>query len=134
MSQMLFRPLRQIADKFNTLQMGMVAADRIFKIFETQSKIEDQGTLAPEKIKGDISIEKLHFSYIPDQEVLHGISLEIKAGETIAIVGATGAGKSTIINLLSRFYEFDTGDIKIDGIYDGKKSRYLIDKEGSSRI
>ncbi|MFQ3341658.1 MAG: ATP-binding cassette subfamily B multidrug efflux pump, partial [Flavobacteriaceae bacterium] len=116
MSQMLFRPLRQIADKFNTLQMGMVAADRIFKIFETQSKIEDQGTLAPEKIKGDISIEKLHFSYIPDQEVLHGISLEIKAGETIAIVGATGAGKSTIINLLSRFYEFDTGDIKIDGV------------------
>ena len=116
MSQMLFRPLRQIADKFNTLQMGMVAADRIFKILETQSSIENKGTYTPEVIKGNISIEKLYFSYIPDQQVLNGISLEIKAGETIAIVGATGAGKSTIINLLSRFYEFDSGDIKIDGI------------------
>ena len=116
MSQMLFRPLRQIADKFNTLQMGMVAADRIFKILETQSSIENKGTYTPEVIKGDISIEKLYFSYIPDQQVLNGISLKINAGETIAIVGATGAGKSTIINLLSRFYEFDSGDIKIDGI------------------
>ena len=116
MSQMLFRPLRQIADKFNTLQMGMVAADRIFKILETQSSIEDKGTYTPEVIKGDISIEKLYFSYIPDQQVLNGISLEINAGETIAIVGATGAGKSTIINLLSRFYEFESGDIKIDGV------------------
>ena len=116
MSQMLFRPLRQIADKFNTLQMGMVAADRIFKILETQSSIENKGTYTPEVIKGNISIEKLYFSYIPDQQVLNGISLEINAGETIAIVGATGAGKSTIINLLSRFYEFDSGDIKIDGI------------------
>lgn len=116
MSQMLFRPLRQIADKFNTLQMGMVAADRIFKILETQSSIENKGTYTPEVIKGDISIEKLYFSYIPDQQVLNGISLEINAGETIAIVGATGAGKSTIINLLSRFYEFESGDIKIDGV------------------
>ena len=116
MSQMLFRPLRQIADKFNTLQMGMVAADRIFKILETQSSIKNKGTYTPEVIKGEISIEKLYFSYIPDQQVLNGISLEINAGETIAIVGATGAGKSTIINLLSRFYEFDSGDIKIDGI------------------
>ena len=116
MSQMLFRPLRQIADKFNTLQMGMVAADRIFKILETQSSIENKGTYTPEVIKGEISIEKLYFSYIPDQQVLNGISLEINAGETIAIVGATGAGKSTIINLLSRFYEFESGDIKIDGV------------------
>ena len=116
MSQMLFRPLRQIADKFNTLQMGMVAANRIFKILETQSSIENKGTYTSEVIKGNISIEKLYFSYIPDQQVLNGISLEIKAGETIAIVGATGAGKSTIISLLSRFYEFDSGDIKIDGI------------------
>ncbi|MBT7654182.1 MAG: ABC transporter ATP-binding protein [Flavobacteriaceae bacterium] len=116
MSQMLFRPLRQIADKFNTLQMGMVAADRIFKILETQSSIENKGTYTPEVIKGDISIEKLYFSYIPNQQVLNGISLEINAGETIAIVGATGAGKSTIINLLSRFYEFESGDIKIDGV------------------
>jgi subfamily B ATP-binding cassette protein MsbA len=116
MSQMLFRPLRQIADKFNTLQMGMVAADRIFKIIETESVIKNNGTYAPELIKGNIVLDKLCFSYIPDEEILHQISLNIKAGETIAIVGATGAGKSTIINLLSRFYEFDSGDIKIDGV------------------
>ena len=115
MSQMLFRPLRQIADKFNTLQMGMVAADRIFKIIETESSIEDNGTFAPQKIKGTISFDQLHFSYIPGEEILHGISFEIKAGDTIAIVGATGAGKSTIINLLSRFYEFESGTIAIDG-------------------
>jgi len=115
MSQMLFRPLRQIADKFNTLQMGMVAADRIFKIIETESSIEDNGTFAPQKIKGTISFDQLHFSYISGEEILHGISFEIKAGDTIAIVGATGAGKSTIINLLSRFYEFESGTIAIDG-------------------
>jgi ATP-binding cassette subfamily B multidrug efflux pump len=115
MSQMLFRPLRQIADKFNTLQMGMVAADRIFKIIETESSIEDNGTFAPQKIKGTISFDQLHFSYIPGEEILHGISFEIKAGDTIAIVGATGAGKSTIINVLSRFYEFESGTIAIDG-------------------
>jgi subfamily B ATP-binding cassette protein MsbA len=116
MSQMLFRPLRQIADKFNTLQMGMVAADRIFKILETESSIENNGTSNPAALQGAITFNKLHFSYIPGEEVLHGISLVINAGETIAIVGATGAGKSTIINLLSRFYEYESGDITIDSI------------------
>ena len=115
MSQMLFRPLRQIADKFNSLQMGMVAADRIFGILETESNIEDKGTFRPTELKGDIQLKKLGFSYLPGEPVLKQISLDIKAGETIAIVGATGAGKSTIINLLSRFYEFDLGDITIDG-------------------
>jgi len=116
MSQMLFRPLRQIADKFNSLQMGMVAADRIFGILETESNIEDEGTFLPTQLKGDIQLKKLGFSYLPGEPVLKEISLDIKAGETIAIVGATGAGKSTIINLLSRFYEFDSGNITIDGI------------------
>ncbi len=116
MSQMLFRPLRQIADKFNTLQMGMVAADRIFKILETESSIKNEGTKSPNALKGAIAFDQLHFSYVPGEEVLHGISLNISAGETIAIVGATGAGKSTIINLLSRFYEFESGDITIDSI------------------
>ncbi|MDA9036399.1 ABC transporter ATP-binding protein/permease [Flavobacteriaceae bacterium] len=114
MSQMLFRPLRHIADKFNTLQMGMVAADRIFKILRTESQIEDLGTLNPDKIHGGISIKNLTFSYITGEKVLHGINLEIKPGEKIAVVGATGAGKSTIINLLSRFYEFDEGLILLD--------------------
>jgi subfamily B ATP-binding cassette protein MsbA len=116
MSQMLFRPLRQIADKFNTLQMGMVAADRIFKILETESSIVNRGIKRPKALKGAISFDQLHFSYLPGEEVLHGISLDIKPGETVAIVGATGAGKSTIINLLSRFYEFESGDITIDSI------------------
>ena len=114
MSQMLFRPLRHIADKFNTLQMGMVAADRIFKILRTESQIEDLGTLNPDKIDGGISIKNLRFSYITGEEVIHGINFEIKPGEKIAVVGATGAGKSTIINLLSRFYEFDEGSILLD--------------------
>ena len=116
LSQMLFRPLRQIADKFNTLQMGMVAANRVFAILETESQIEDNGTIEVEEIKGEINLEKLHFSYIEGEEVLSGIDLKVYPGETVAIVGATGAVKSTIINLLSRFYEFNSGDIKIDGI------------------
>ena len=115
LSQMLFRPLRQIADKFNTLQMGMVAANRIFAILETESQIEDKGTFTTQTMAGKIDLEQLHFSYIKGEEVLKGIDLQVMPGETLAIVGATGAGKSTIINLLSRFYEFDSGDIKIDG-------------------
>ena len=115
LSQMLFRPLRQIADKFNTLQMGMVAADRVFNIIATESSIEDKGTYKTKELEGNIEIEQLRFAYLPGEEVLKGIDLAVKAGETIAIVGATGAGKSTLINLITRFYEFDQGDIKIDG-------------------
>ncbi|TDQ29127.1 ABC transporter ATP-binding protein [Zeaxanthinibacter enoshimensis] len=112
----LFRPLRQIADKFNTLQMGMVAANRVFKILDTKSHIEDAGTLVKEEVKGDISFRDVRFGYLPDEEVLKGISFEVKAGQTMAIVGATGAGKSTIINLLNRFYEIQSGSICVDDI------------------
>ena len=114
MSQMLFRPLRHIADKFNTLQMGMVATDRIFKIINTESQIIDNGELNPQKIEGKISIKDIRFSYIPGEEVINSIDLEIQPGEKIAIVGATGAGKSTLINLISRFYEFEKGEIRLD--------------------
>ena len=115
LSQMLFRPLRQIADKFNTLQMGMVAAERVFNIIATKSSIEDRGNVHVTQMEGKIQVEDLHFSYLPGEPVLKGISLTVNPGETVAIVGATGAGKSTLINLITRFYEFEKGDIKIDG-------------------
>ena len=113
---MLFRPLRQIADKFNTLQMGMVAATRVFKVIDTTSQIDDTGTHVAESFKGNINFDNVHFSYVEDEEVLKGISFDVKAGATVAIVGATGAGKSTIINLLNRFYEIGDGVISVDGI------------------
>ncbi|TLF45622.1 ABC transporter ATP-binding protein [Maribacter aurantiacus] len=113
---LLFRPLRQIADKFNTLQMGMVAANRVFKILDTDSSIEDNGQMEKTEVKGTIQFKDVRFGYLEDEEVLHGISFDVKAGETIAIVGATGAGKSTIINLLNRFYEINSGKILVDGV------------------
>jgi ATP-binding cassette, subfamily B, multidrug efflux pump len=116
MSQMLFRPLRQIADKFNTLQMGMVAADRVFKILDEDESESDSGAYTTAQIVGNILFEDVKFSYIKGEQVLKGISFDVKQGETVAIVGATGAGKSTIINLLNRFYTIDGGAILIDGI------------------
>lgn len=116
MAEMLFRPLRQIADKFTTLQMGMVAGDRVFEIIDTQESISKEGTIEITNLKGNIQFKDVHFSYIPNEEVLKGISLEVNSGETIAIVGATGAGKSTIINLINRFYEIDSGSICVDGV------------------
>ena len=114
LSQMLFRPLRQIADKFNTLQMGMVAARRVFDVLDTESHIDDSGTLLLEDTNGFIEFEKVRFGYIEGEEVIKDISFKVSPGETVAIVGATGAGKSTIINLLSRFYEINSGEILID--------------------
>lgn len=113
---MLFRPLRQIADKFNTLQMGMVAANRVFKVLDTTSQIDDHGTIEAQNFKGEIKFDNVYFNYVEDEDVLKGISFDVKKGETVAIVGATGAGKSTIINLLSRFYEIKSGTISVDGI------------------
>jgi ATP-binding cassette subfamily B multidrug efflux pump len=114
--QMFFRPLRQIADKFNTLQMGMVATNRVFGILDTHSSIDDEGITVLSGIKGDISFKDVKFSYVEHEEVLKGISFDAEAGETIAIVGATGAGKSTVINLLSRLYDIKSGEILVDGI------------------
>ena len=116
LAQMLFRPLRQIADKFNTLQMGMVAAKRVFEILDTKAHISDQGTQVLTNTKGAIVFKNVCFSYVAGEQVIKDISFTVQPGETIAIVGATGAGKSTIINLLNRFYEINSGDILIDGI------------------
>jgi len=116
LSGMLFQPLRQIADKFNTLQMGMVAANRVFKILDTDSHIEDIGTVEKDNVLGNIKFSGVRFGYLKDEEILHGISFDVKVGQTVAIVGATGAGKSTIINLLNRFYEINSGVILVDGI------------------
>jgi ABC-type multidrug transport system fused ATPase/permease subunit len=111
---MLFNPLRQIADKFNVMQMGIIAADRVFEILEKEENVQDNGTVEATHFKGLIQLKDVRFSYIKNEEVLKGINLEVQPGETIAIVGSTGAGKSTIINLLNRFYEIDSGEITID--------------------
>lgn len=116
MAQMLFRPLRQIADKFNQLQMGIVAGERVFNIIDTESSIDKNGTITANNIQGTINFKDVRFSYIKGEEILKGISFNVEKGQTVAIVGATGAGKSTIINLINRFYEIDSGEISIDNI------------------
>ena len=112
---MLFRPIRQLADRFNTLQMGMVSSERVFKILDQDEKIENNGQLKADGIKGEIEFKNLSFSYDDQHKVLHHISFKIQPGETLALVGATGSGKSSIVNLLNRFYEYKEGEILIDG-------------------
>ena len=112
---MLFNPLRQIADKFNEMQMGMIAANRVFAIIDQKEDIQENGIETAPHFKGKIDFKKVHFGYT-DEEVIKGIDLEVKAGETIAIVGSTGAGKSTIINLLNRFYDIQKGEILVDDV------------------
>lgn len=116
MIPMMFRPLNQIANKFNTLLMGMVAAERVFKVIDTNSKIIDNGEILVNTFKGDICFKNVNFSYVPNTQVLNNISFNIKKGSTVAIVGSTGAGKTSVINLLNRFYEINSGEISIDGI------------------
>ena len=113
--QMFFRPIRMIADRFNTLQMGIVSSNRILDLLDNQDHIQDNGTHQPEYVKGDVKFENVWFAYVEDDYVLKDISFEVNAGETTALVGATGAGKSSVINLLSRFYEINKGHIYVDG-------------------
>jgi len=113
--QLFFRPIRMIADRFNTLQMGVVSSSRIFKLLENKDQIPDEGTERPDKIKGNIRFENVWFAYNGDEWVLKNLNFEVDHGQTIAIVGATGAGKSSVINLMSRFYEINRGKILLDG-------------------
>ena len=115
MSGLLFRPLRQIADRFNTLQMGMVSTERIFKILEDDSEINDNGDIKQASFDGLIEFKNVSFSYVENQLVIDDISFTINPGETTAIVGPTGSGKTTITNLITKFYEIDLGSILIDG-------------------
>jgi ATP-binding cassette subfamily B multidrug efflux pump len=111
----LFRPIRQLADRFNTLQMGMVSSERVFKILDTHEVIENNGTESADNIEGNVEFKNVWFAYNDEEWILKNISFTAKSGETIALVGATGAGKSSIINLLSRSYEYNKGTISIDG-------------------
>jgi ATP-binding cassette subfamily B protein len=113
---LLFRPIRQLADRFNTLQMGMVSSERVFAIIDTDNSIVNEGTLSAEKINGEIEFKNVWFAYKKDEWVLKDISFKINQSKTLALVGATGSGKSTIVSLINRFYEYDKGEILIDGI------------------
>jgi ATP-binding cassette subfamily B multidrug efflux pump len=127
---MFFRPIRAIADRFNTLQLGVVSTDRIIKLLDNKEHIPNTGTHAPEHIKGDVSFKHVWFAYNNEDYILKNISFEVKSGQTLAIVGATGAGKSSIINLINRFYEINKGEICIDDRniqeYDLKNLRQYI--------
>lgn len=116
LSSLLFRPLRHIADKFNVLQMGMVAAGRVFDILDDTEQLEEEGDTALDEVQGKVAFKDVVFAYDPEKPVLRGVNFNIEPGQCIAVVGATGAGKSTLINLLNRFYEIEKGAIEIDDL------------------
>src|SRR5690606_27153275 len=113
---MIFRPIRELIDKFNTLQMGMVAAERIFEVLDTDEFTPNAGTHQPEQVRGEIEFRNVWFAYNDEKWVLKDLSFKVNPGETLALVCATGAGKSSIINILSRFYEIQKGEILLDGV------------------
>lgn len=113
---MLFRPIRVLADKFNTLQMGLVAAERVFGVLDRTDQIENKGTVAPDKLEGHVSFKNVWFAYVGNDWILKDLSFELQKGETLAIVGSTGSGKTTITNIINRFYEYQKGDICVDGV------------------
>ena len=113
---MLFRPIRMLADKFNTLQMGLVAAERVFNLLDRQDHIKNEGRLLPEKLKGEVAFRNVWFAYTEQDWVLRNVSFDIKPGETLAIVGSTGSGKTSTISILNRLYETQKGSIEIDGV------------------
>ena len=113
---MLFRPIRMLADRFNTLQMGMVGSSRVFELMDNKDFIVQDNDIKLNSFNGNIKFNDVHFSYDEKVSVFNGLTFEVKAGETIAVVGPTGAGKTSLINLISRFYEFQKGDITLDGV------------------
>ncbi len=113
---MLFRPIRQLADRFNTLQMGMVSSERVFKVLDTDAKIENEGNFQLKDLKGEINFKDVWFAYNEPEWILRDINLKVAPGEKVALVGPTGAGKSSIINLLGRFYEYQKGSVEVDGV------------------
>jgi len=112
---MMYRPIRMLADRFNVLQMGMVGSSRVFKVLDTKEQIENNASIVEKEFKGEIEFKDVWFAYNEPTYVLKGINFSMKPGETVAFVGATGAGKSSVINLLSRFYEYQKGEIIVDG-------------------
>ncbi len=113
---LLFRPVRMAADKFNTLQMGLVAAERVFKLIESEEVIPNEGTLIKKKLDGKVEFKKVNFAYDNENYVLHKVDFKIEPGQTMAVVGSTGSGKTTIINIMNRFYDIQSGSILLDGI------------------
>ncbi len=115
-NNLFFMPIRQLADRFNTLQMGIVSTDRILKILDADEVTPNTGTYSPDQIEGRVDFDKVWFAYNDEQFVLKDINFSVSAGETVALVGATGAGKSSVINILTRFYDINSGTIRIDGV------------------